>query len=110
MMGGRKKGAPGLGFFFLNDPATTEFYPLPLHAPLPISSDRLRKGRRPGRGLWGTAALSFDGGPSGMGFHDEVDSLSSVPPIVKLTLTCCGGIGKMRADRGFNQPSAEFPI
>src|SRR2546430_9170910 len=24
-------------FFFLNDPPTTEFYPLPLHAPLPIS-------------------------------------------------------------------------
>src|SRR5256884_9714099 len=24
-------------FFFLNDPPTTEIYPLPLHAPLPIS-------------------------------------------------------------------------
>src|SRR2546430_17095387 len=24
-------------FFFFNDPATTEFYPLPLHAALPIS-------------------------------------------------------------------------
>jgi hypothetical protein len=44
-----------------------------------------------------------------LAFHDEVDFLSSVPPIVKLTLTCCGGIGKMRADRGFDQPSAEFP-
>src|SRR2546430_10350308 len=29
-------------FFFLNDPPPTEFYPLPLHAPLPIS----RRGRR----------------------------------------------------------------
>ena len=75
-----------------------------------LDFERLRKGRRPGMGLWGTAALYFDGGHSGMGFHDEVDFLSSVPPIVKLTLTCCGGIGKMRADRGFNQPSAEFPI
>src|SRR5256886_8283394 len=29
---------PGLFlFFFLNDPAPTEIYPLPLHAPLPIS-------------------------------------------------------------------------
>src|SRR2546430_12579812 len=25
-------------FFFLNDPATTEIYPLPLHDPLPIST------------------------------------------------------------------------
>src|SRR5260221_5796375 len=27
-----------MSFFFLNDPATTEIYPLPLHDPLPISS------------------------------------------------------------------------
>src|SRR3989440_11275087 len=27
-------------FFFFNDPATPEIYPLPLHAPLPISSGR----------------------------------------------------------------------
>src|SRR5256884_8383336 len=26
-----------VSFFFLNDPAPTEIYPLPLHAPLPIS-------------------------------------------------------------------------
>src|SRR5256885_9937323 len=26
-----------ISFFFLNDPATPEFYPLPLHAALPIS-------------------------------------------------------------------------
>src|SRR5256886_15003073 len=25
-------------FFFFNDPPTTEIYPLPLHAPLPISA------------------------------------------------------------------------
>src|SRR5260370_28061089 len=27
-------------FFFFNDPATTEIYPLPLHAALPISAHR----------------------------------------------------------------------
>src|SRR5256885_16266033 len=30
-------------FFFLNDPATTEFYPLPLHAALPICDQFFRK-------------------------------------------------------------------
>src|SRR2546430_7237942 len=29
-------------FFFFNDPATTEIYPLPLHDALPISSTRAR--------------------------------------------------------------------
>src|SRR2546425_9947220 len=29
-------------FFFLNDPPTTEIYPLPLHDALPISSGRQR--------------------------------------------------------------------
>src|SRR5260370_41680421 len=28
--------SPHFSFFFLNDPAPTEFSPLPLHAPLPI--------------------------------------------------------------------------
>src|SRR2546430_11323906 len=31
--------AHSLLFFFLNDPATTEIYPLSLHGPLPISHD-----------------------------------------------------------------------
>src|SRR5256885_2559038 len=46
-----------LFFFFFNDPAPTEFYPLPLHAPLPIPlapalggserrADRGRRGQR----------------------------------------------------------------
>src|SRR5258708_8564177 len=46
-------------FFFFNDTATTEIYPLPLHAALPISRSRLSlplpharlaAGRRAGRG------------------------------------------------------------
>src|SRR2546430_10247329 len=42
--------APSRFFFFLNDPAPTDIYPLPLHAPLPISPRRVRAGRRiPGR-------------------------------------------------------------
>src|SRR3712207_6907195 len=38
-------------FFFLNDTATTEIYPLSLHAPLPISHARTRRstGPDPGR-------------------------------------------------------------
>src|SRR5258708_24201217 len=32
-----------LSFFFLNDPPPTEIYPLPLHAPLPISAIPLRR-------------------------------------------------------------------
>ena len=32
-----KKRKIGFVFFFLNDTATTEIYPLPLHAALPIS-------------------------------------------------------------------------
>src|SRR5256885_17218623 len=30
-------------FFFFNEPATPEIYPLPLHAPLPISRHRRRR-------------------------------------------------------------------
>src|SRR5256884_8952421 len=30
------RNSPTFFFFFFNDPATTEIYPLPLHAPLPI--------------------------------------------------------------------------
>src|SRR5256885_4922703 len=33
-------------FFFFKDPAPTEFYPLPLHAALPISSNEVTQGPR----------------------------------------------------------------
>src|SRR5256886_15315128 len=36
-------------FFFLNDPAPTEFYPLPLPAPLPICAVAAAPARRDGR-------------------------------------------------------------
>src|SRR2546430_15380971 len=34
---GDRRGAACFSFFFFNDPAPTETYPLPLHAALPIS-------------------------------------------------------------------------
>src|SRR2546430_16673084 len=42
-------GARAASFFFLNDPATTEISPLPLHAALPIS-DRARRAPPPADG------------------------------------------------------------
>src|SRR2546430_15729561 len=53
-------------FFFFNDPAPPEFYPLSLHDALPISAGSLLLARRP---IAGTRIRRLD-------FSDEADSAS----------------------------------
>src|SRR5437879_6282762 len=47
-----------------------------------LDFERLRKGRRPGMGLWGTAALYFDAGHSGMAFTATAAYWSPTLPYV----------------------------
>src|SRR2546430_14386786 len=49
-------------FFFLNDPPPPEIYPLPLHAALPISRERLGQRRRPLSRLGKEVAEAHDRG------------------------------------------------
>src|SRR2546428_3107616 len=51
-------------FFFLNDPAPTEFSPLPLHAALPISSRRSSACRRSKRSIASRRPSSSRGPPT----------------------------------------------
>src|SRR3712207_8410847 len=61
-------------FFFFNDPATTEIYPLPLHDALPICMRRDSSSPAPARA---TAMLAF----AGSSFSGASISLTSGPTL-----------------------------
>jgi hypothetical protein len=61
-------------------------------------------------GLRGATALHFDGRQARMGFHDKIDFLAPIPPIIELTLADSCRVRQMGAYRGLNQSAAKFSI
>ncbi len=55
-------------------------------------------------------ALPFDGGESNPGFHDEIDFLTSLAPMIDLALAGARGICPVRSDRRLDEPPAQFPV
>src|SRR2546429_6833278 len=75
-------------FFFFNDPATPEIYPLPLHAALPISSrrsalDRRRAARPPRAHRWRRRSAPQPGRPRRSRSEEHTSELQS-----RLHLVC----------------------